>query len=247
MNTHKNGKISLAEFKKCKFHETMRILDTSQSINDEISYFSYEHFYVLYCKFFDLDRDTDSLVDRQEFSYYDNGCVTPLVLDRILQGKCKSLRVEHNLDYHDFIWFCLSEEDKTTMTSIEFWFRCLDTDGDDVITEFELKQFYDSQKEINSEIVPFDFLMEQLSDLIKPKNPPLITLQDLKKSKLSFLFFNAFVNFRKFESFEGRETSHKVETTTNFWAQYAKSEYDRLIQESVDDEATTPVDSFNPL
>jgi len=31
-----------------------------------MDYFSYEHFYVLYCKFWELDSDHDFLLDRED-------------------------------------------------------------------------------------------------------------------------------------------------------------------------------------
>ena len=37
------------------------------------------------------------------------------------------------------------EEDKTTDTSIEFWFRCCNLDNDGVITVFEMEHFYREQ------------------------------------------------------------------------------------------------------
>jgi hypothetical protein len=29
------------------------------------------------------------------------------------------------MGYEDFVWFILSEEDKTTDTALEYWFRCV--------------------------------------------------------------------------------------------------------------------------
>ena len=49
------------------------------------------------------------------------------------------------MGYHDFVWFALSEEDKTNDVSIEFWFRCIDIDNDGVITTFEMEHFYREQ------------------------------------------------------------------------------------------------------
>jgi hypothetical protein len=32
----------------------------------------------------------------------------------------------------DFVWFILSEEDKSTPLALEYWFRCVDLDGNSV-------------------------------------------------------------------------------------------------------------------
>ena len=40
-------------------------MDVEEDINVVNDYFSYEHFYVLYCKFWELDGDHDFLLSRQ--------------------------------------------------------------------------------------------------------------------------------------------------------------------------------------
>ena len=59
--------------------------------------------------------------------------------------------------------FCLSEEDKTTDTSIEFWFRCCNLDNDGVLTLFEMEHFYREQLYrmhcLNVEAVPIADLL----------------------------------------------------------------------------------------
>ena len=37
-------------------------------MNQVTDYFSYEHFYVIYCKFWELDTDHDLLIDSQDLS-----------------------------------------------------------------------------------------------------------------------------------------------------------------------------------
>ena len=38
------------------------------------------------------------------------------------------------MTYSEFVWFILSEEDKSTHTAAEFWFRVMDRDGDGIVT-----------------------------------------------------------------------------------------------------------------
>ena len=47
-------------------------------VND---YFSYEHFYVLYCKFWELDADHDFFLSRADLNKLTD--LTHLVLDRV--------------------------------------------------------------------------------------------------------------------------------------------------------------------
>jgi serine/threonine-protein phosphatase 2A regulatory subunit B'' len=50
--------------------EALELLDSEEDINKILKYFSYEHFYVIYCKFWELDSDHDFLVDRNDLAHY---------------------------------------------------------------------------------------------------------------------------------------------------------------------------------
>jgi serine/threonine-protein phosphatase 2A regulatory subunit B'' len=49
------------------------------------------------------------------------------------------------MTYSDFIYFMLAEEDKSTLPSLTYWYRCADLDADGVLTPDELSYFYRSQ------------------------------------------------------------------------------------------------------
>lgn len=247
INNSKNDKITISEFKKSNFVSVLKSLK-DLDINRELNYFSYEHFYVLYCKFWDLDEDHDFILSKNELMLYDPDGLNPYVIERVYQGFGKKLKIPNKFTYEDFIWFCLSEEDKTTIPSIEYWFRVLDTDGDQLLTAYELKQFYDSYNEnLQSDLTPFGYIFNQLIDVVQPKNNPIFTLSDLKKCKLSYLFLNAFCNINKFLSYDARDPNQR-EAKESFWNRFARNEYDRMAQEDDEfDEAPTPIVSFNPF
>lgn len=64
------------------------------------------------------------------------------------------------MSYEDFIWFMLSEEDKTTLRSIKYWFKLVDLDNNGIITGFELEFFFEEQHQrldyLNQEPVYFE-------------------------------------------------------------------------------------------
>jgi serine/threonine-protein phosphatase 2A regulatory subunit B'' len=47
------------------------------------------------------------------------------------------------MGYEDFVWFMLSEEDKTSKRSLEYWFSVIDLDSNGVITPHEMDYFYE--------------------------------------------------------------------------------------------------------
>lgn len=87
-------------------------------------------------------------VDSASLLRYDRCAMTPAILKRVMTGagKVSSLGRDSKLmSYEDFIWFILSVEDKRSPQAIEYWFRCLDLDGDGCISLYELQHFYEDQ------------------------------------------------------------------------------------------------------
>lgn len=67
-----SGKISTAELRKSNFLQVVALLDEEDDINQITDYFSYEHFYVIYCKFWELDKDHDLVIDKQDLSRHND-------------------------------------------------------------------------------------------------------------------------------------------------------------------------------
>jgi Ca2+-binding EF-hand superfamily protein len=144
-----NKKMTLSEYKKSMFLESLRNLEGVKDINSTRDVFSYQHFYVIYCKFWELDLEHKMAIDLQALQKYDCNAMTPIILKRVIEGagKIPSLGKDGLMSYEDFVWFISSVEDKTTTQAIEYWFRCIDLDGDGCISIFELEEFYNYQFE----------------------------------------------------------------------------------------------------
>jgi serine/threonine-protein phosphatase 2A regulatory subunit B'' len=54
-------------------------------------YFSYEHFYVVYCKFWELDSDHDFSLDRNDLARYANCALTYQIVERIFDEVRRAL------------------------------------------------------------------------------------------------------------------------------------------------------------
>ena len=110
----------------------------------------------------------------------------------------------------------MSEEDKSTSTSSEYWFRVMDRDGDGAITIDDLEFFYAEQvcpsihslfyfilqetrlRTLGVEPLPFIDLLCLMLDLVKPETKHIITLRDLKQCRLQHIFFDTFLNAEKY-------------------------------------------------
>jgi serine/threonine-protein phosphatase 2A regulatory subunit B'' len=132
-----DGRITFREFRKSNILQIFRKVCEESDINKVRDYFSYEHFYVLYCLFWDLDgNEHDFLLDKEDFSKYDGHSLSRKAVDRIftqIPRKFKSGQSD-KMGFEDFVWYLLCEEDKTTRTSIEYWFKVIDLDNNGIIT-----------------------------------------------------------------------------------------------------------------
>ena len=63
--------------------EALAELEAQEDVNKILKYFSYEHFYVIYCKFWELDSDHNFLLSQEDLLRYGNHALTYRIVDRI--------------------------------------------------------------------------------------------------------------------------------------------------------------------
>ncbi|OZJ06876.1 hypothetical protein BZG36_00028 [Bifiguratus adelaidae] len=280
------GKMTLRQFRKSALIKMLTKLEQGIDLNLTHDCFSYKHFYVIYCKFWELDQDHDLIISEEDLTRYNGFTLTGRIINRIIRyGKpsdCAKYGPEEGkprdvMSYLDFICkykalialifltttvfsgFLLSEVDKNTTTAIEYWFRCMDIDGDGVLSTFELAYFYEEQmsRQImfgipEQDRLKFEDAMCQANDLIRPAVIGQITLQDLKRSKLAERFFDMFTNFSKLQMHESTHNSLRLKRQflqaslvdledgqplfggmdvdmLSEWCAYAEAEYQNLV------------------
>lgn len=240
-NRSGNGRLTLRELKRGNLIDAMLHVDEEEDINKVLRYFSYEHFYVIYCKFWELDTDHDFLIDRENLIKYGNHSLTYRIVDRIFSQVPRKFtsKVEGKMNYEDFVYFILAEEDKSSEPSLEYWFKCIDLDGNGMLTPNEMQFFYEEQLHrmecMAQEPVLFEDILCQIVDMIGPENEGCITLRDVKGSKLSGNVFNILFNLNKFIAFETRDPflirQEREDPNLTEWDRFAHREYIRLSME----------------
>ncbi|PHT48852.1 hypothetical protein CQW23_13060 [Capsicum baccatum] len=243
-----DGHLTLRELKRSDLIAAMQHADEEEDINKVLRYFSYEHFYVIYCKFWELDTDHDFLIDKENLIRYGNHGLTYRIIDRVFSQVPRKFtsKVEGKMGYEDFVYFILSEEDKTSEPGLEYWFKCTDLDGNGILTRNEMQFFYEEQLHrmecMGQEPVLFEDILCQMVDMISPEDESYFTLRDLKGNKLSGSVFNVLFNLNKFMAFETRdpflirqerENPHLTE-----WDRFAHREYIRLSMEEDAEDAS---------
>ncbi|XP_067098631.1 serine/threonine-protein phosphatase 2A regulatory subunit B'' subunit alpha isoform X1 [Osmerus mordax] len=249
VNRSWTGRITMTELRRSNFLQTLALLEEEDDINQITDYFSYEHFYVIYCKFWELDTDHDLYIDPKDLARYNDHASSNRIIERLFSGavtRGSSVQREGRMSYAEFVWFLISEEDKKNPTSVEYWFRCMDVDGDGVLSMFELEYFYEEQCDrmegMGIEPLPFQDLLCQMLDLVKPESQGMITLRDLKRCRMGHIFFDTFFNLEKYLDHEQRDpfaVQKDIESEgpePSDWDKYASEEYEILVAEETANE-----------
>uniref|UniRef100_A0A4W4EEA3 EF-hand domain-containing protein n=1 Tax=Electrophorus electricus TaxID=8005 RepID=A0A4W4EEA3_ELEEL len=250
VNRSWTGRITMTELRRSNFLQTLALLEEEDDINQITDYFSYEHFYVIYCKFWELDTDHDLFIDPKDLARYNDHASSSRIIERLFSGavtRGNSVQREGRMSYAEFVWFLISEEDKKNPTSVEYWFRCMDLDGDGVLSMYELEYFYEEQCErmegMGIEPLPFQDLLCQMLDLVKPEYQGKITLRDLKRCRMTHIFFDTFFNLEKYLDHEQRDPFAVQKDLDgdgpepSDWDKFAAEEYEILVAEETASES----------
>lgn len=243
VNRSWSGRISYNELRRSRFLQVVARLEEEADLSLTSGLFCYEHVYVIYCTFRELDTDCDLLLGNCDLARHRDHAISDKMIDRIFSGAVMRDRTAQRagkMSYEDFVWFLLSEEDKTTPTSIEYWFRCMDLDGDGALSAFELEFFYEEQsrrlRSLDVEPLPFPDCLCQMLDLVRPRTQGRITLGDLKRCRLlAPIFFDTFFNVDKYLDREQHEQlalpGDGDGPELSDWDRFAAAEYRLLVAE----------------
>jgi serine/threonine-protein phosphatase 2A regulatory subunit B'' len=260
VNRCHSGRITARQIRRSNLLPAFHQVDEEEDINKVTRYFSYEHFYVLYCRFWELDHDRDYKITREDLMKYGDQCLSHMIVDRIFEAaprpfglpeleegkgesgsKSEKLPKDY-LSYEDFIFFMLSEEDKANEISVRYWFTCIDVDGDGMLNNMEMRSFYALQQhrmtQLGHEYIPFEDMLCQMIDMIKPKNEDFVVVEDFLQEEcatVSGALFDALFNLNKYMQFEQRdpfqERQKREDEFETDWDRFACMDYNRLAME----------------
>jgi serine/threonine-protein phosphatase 2A regulatory subunit B'' len=238
------NRITLSDLraKKAHFVESFLALEKHNDILTKPEPFDYMSYYIILCKFCELDTDRDQRISKDELLRYSNFSLTTRIVDRIFEvcrfsypGAPGHKTNKNYFGFADFAWFLMSEEDKTTDAAINMWFKCIDINGQHYLTPADLYYFYEEQMDkmelSGMEIIPYQQAHVQILDMLHPQDESRITLEDIKKSGVASMFFNLLFNANKFLEEESRfATRAKRNGGFSDWMRFASKQYELALQ-----------------
>ncbi|KAJ3228516.1 Serine/threonine-protein phosphatase 2A regulatory subunit B'' subunit alpha [Chytriomyces hyalinus] len=180
--------------------------------------FSYKDFYVIYCAFWELDKDHDMYLTLHDLERYSDRGLSHAALARVIEcyGKVPVIPEDSPMEndetntvvmlaqnrikcfgFKEFVAFIMAVEDKTSVPGLYYWFRVLDIDEDGLVSLLEIETFWEHQyAKVPEQYTVYDFF-SLIIDLIRPTGSS-ITLLDLKRNaKAAGLFLDFLLDSRR--------------------------------------------------
>ena len=171
----------------------------------EYNWFSLINFFKIYRKYVELDKDKNGMLSKKELIKYSPG-LTSIFIDRIFE---EYQRYDNAIDFKQFIDFVLAMENRKDPASIQYIWRTLDVYHNNKIDTFIINMFYRGviKKLVNRDKGEYriDDIKDEIWDMIGPKNPNYITLQDVLKSSYSDIVLSLLIDAKAFYQHDQKE------------------------------------------
>lgn len=203
------------------------------------NWFSVENAQKIYKSFTQLDEDKNNLLSVEELTKMNIG-YTDLFLKRVMEV-LSSQKLNFQLDFRRFIDFMLITQNRKTIQSMTFVFKCLDIFNQGKLDSLTINMFF---KEIRAKLMEIDSSSEsdirvedvkdEIFDMSRPLDAGFITFQDLLNTGQGDVIMSLLVDFRAFFNYDQREYANQFngnDDDTVFSPEFPEGQYDNLMEE----------------
>ncbi|XP_074146784.1 serine/threonine-protein phosphatase 2A regulatory subunit B'' subunit gamma isoform X3 [Sminthopsis crassicaudata] len=172
--------------------------------------FILEHYVCLhFCppgQYLNLDKDHNGMLSKEELSRYGTATMTNVFLDRVFQ---ECLTYDGEMDYKTYLDFVLALENRKEPAALQYIFKLLDIENRGYLNVFSLNYFFRAIQELmkihGQDPVSFQDVKDEIFDMVKPKDPLKISLQDLISSNQGDTVTTILIDLNGFWTYENRE------------------------------------------
>jgi serine/threonine-protein phosphatase 2A regulatory subunit B'' len=209
LDPKRTGKIYINDIVTSSILPEFLEMSDRSAVNNQLdvssNWFSIQNFWRIYKKYVELDRDRNGMLSKEELIKFGPG-LTSIFIDRIFEEYQK---YENAIDFKQFIDFVLAMENRKEPASIQFIWRAIDVYHKNAVDTFVINMFYRAvvKKLINRDKGEYriDDIKDEIWDMIKPKNPNYITLEDVLKSSYRDLVLSLLIDAKAFYQHDQKE------------------------------------------
>lgn len=204
----RTGKIKILDILACSFLDDLLELRDEELSREmqESNWFSAPSALRVYGQYLNLDRDHNGMLSKEELARYGTGTLTDVFLDRVFQ---ECLTYDGEMDYKTYLDFVLALENRKEPQALQYLFRILDVEQKGFLSVFSLNYFYraiqEQMRRHNQDPISFEDVKDEIFDMVKPKDPLKITLQDLITSGKGDTVLSILIDLNDFWTYENRE------------------------------------------
>nr|XP_014426265.1 serine/threonine-protein phosphatase 2A regulatory subunit B'' subunit gamma isoform X1 [Pelodiscus sinensis] len=204
----RTGKIKIQDILACSFLDDLLELRDEELSKEsqETNWFSAPSALRVYGQYLNLDKDHNGMLSKEELSRYGTGTLTNVFLDRVFQ---ECLTYDGEMDYKTYLDFVLALENRKEPAALQYIFKLLDIENKGYLNVFSLNYFFraiqEQMKIHGQEPVSFQDVKDEIFDMVKPKDPYKISLQDLINSSQGDTVTSILIDLNGFWTYENRE------------------------------------------
>jgi len=161
----------------------------------------------VYSMYLELDADTNGMLLPEELQEYGSGMLSEVFIRRVFQ-ECQTY--EGEMDYKSFLDFVLAMENKKEKAAMLYFWRILDIHRKGGLDTFTINYFFrsvvDTLRRRQFEPVNVEDVKDEIFDMIKPKLPMCIQLEDLLNSQQGHTVVSMLIDAKAFWMYDNRET-----------------------------------------
>ncbi|XP_077477722.1 serine/threonine-protein phosphatase 2A regulatory subunit B'' subunit gamma [Stigmatopora argus] len=204
----RTGKIKIQDILACSFLDDLLELRDEELSKEsqESNWFSAPSVLRVYGQYLNLDKDHNGMLSKEELSRYGTATLTSVFLERVYQ---ECLTYDGEMDYKTYLDFVLALENKKEPVALHYLFKLLDMDNQGYLNVFSLNYFFraiQEQMKVHCQVpVSFQDVKDEIFDMVRPKDPCKITLQDLVNSCQGDIVTSILIDLNGFWTYENRE------------------------------------------